>query len=610
MNNSTIYRLASLIMALGMILGNISHTKAATSAPQTTGPSIYWGAMVDGKVPSTTNLQGVFATFETRSNKRMSIIHWGQPWKMSDGTWGEFQTTYFQNVRNHGSIPMLNWASQKLGGGVNQPDFQLRDIYNGNYDTYIRRWATDAKNWGHPFFLRFNHEMNGWWYPWGEGKLSSGAIVNGNSAGDFIRAWRHVHDIFVSVGATNVTWVWAPNHMGTSSNYASLSTIYPGDAYVDWTGFSVYNKYSTWAGLNPLLTGSSGMTWFRNSYSLMLGVAPNKPMMLAEWASVEAGDGGTKKAAWITDALTTQIPTNFPKIKAVVWMNWDINEGRTYPIQSSTAATNAWKTGIGSALYASNQYANLNTSPIPALASSPIVSPTVTASPTRVLPTVTASPTPTRLLPTFTASPTAIPPTMTASPTVVPATFTASPTAIPPTITASPTTVPATNPVSQTASFTATTDTYIDGANPASTAGGTSTTLYVNTSPVQKTFLRFDLTSLAGKTISAVTLKFKTTADPNAGSVNGSNIKLVGDVKWKEEYMSYNNTVPISATVVGTLSANSVPNTWYEITLTPSAIQRNMGGLLSVAIESTGSDALLLYSRESTDMPQLIITYQ
>lgn len=107
-----------------------------------------------------------------------------------------------------------------------------------------------------------------------------------------------------------------------------------------------------------------------------------------------------------------------------------------------------------------------------------------------------------------------------------------------------------------------------------------------------------------------VTLKFKTTADASAGSVNDLNIKLVGDVRWKEEYMSYNNTVPISATVLGTLPANSAANTWYEITLTPSAIQHTMGGLLSVAIESTGSDALLLYSRESAEMPQLIITYQ
>jgi hypothetical protein len=359
-----IHYLVVLTLALALILGNIIPTQAAPSAAAM-GPSVYWGALVEGKVPSTTNLQGVFNTFETRSGKKMSIIHWGQPWVMPDGSWGEFQTGYFDNVRNHGSIPMINWASQKLGDGIIQPNFQLRDIYNGTYDAYITRWATAARNWGHPFFLYFDHEMNGWWLPWAEGKTSNGTVINGNSSGDFVKAWRHVHDIFTSVGATNVSWVWGPNHMSTSSQYPPLSTLYPGDAYVDWTGLSVYNKYNTWAGLNPLLTGSSGQTWFRNSYNEVLSLAPNKPMMLAQWASVEAGDGGAKKAAWITDALTTQIPVNFPKIKAVVWLNWMETPNETYPIESSPAATAAWAAGIASPVYAANQYASLNKSPIP-----------------------------------------------------------------------------------------------------------------------------------------------------------------------------------------------------------------------------------------------------
>jgi hypothetical protein len=490
----------------------------------------------------------VFNTFETRSKKKMSIISWGQPWMMGDGSWGEFQTSYFDNVRNHGSLPMITWGSHRLGYGTNQANFQLRDIYGGTYDTYIRRWATDAKNWGHPFFLRFDHEMNGWWYPWGEGKTSTGAIVNGNSAGDFVKAWRHVHDIFTSVGATNVTWVWSPNQIGSSTQYPALSTLYPGDAYVDWTALSVYNKYSTWLGLNPLLTGS-GTTWLKDSYNALLTVAPSKPIMLAEWASLEAGDGGTKKAAWITDALTTQIPVNLPKIKAAVWFNVAMSSCQTCPIESSTAATNAWATGIGSAIYASNQYANLNTSPIPPLAAAPV------------------GPTP---------APTAVP----------------------------------TTAASGSATLIAVADTYIDSANPASTAGGTSKTLNVDASPVQTAFLKFDLTPLAGKTITLVTLKIKTTMNTSAGSTYSANVKLVNGVQWKEQYLSYNNPVAISDTLLGTVPANTAPDIWYEIPLALSPIQERVGGLLSMAIETTGSDDLLLKSREATNKPQLVITYE
>ncbi len=79
------------------------------------------------------------------------------------------------------------------------------------------------------------------------------------------------------------------------------------------------------------------------------------------------GDGGAKKAAWIKDALLTQIPTNFPKIKAVLWFNWDDSSGKTYPIETSLAATTAWAAGIASPVYASNQFGNLNISPIPML---------------------------------------------------------------------------------------------------------------------------------------------------------------------------------------------------------------------------------------------------
>ena len=554
MKNKTMYQIASLIMALIMVLGNTIQTQAAPVV-QTTGPTVYWGAMVDGKVPSSTNLQGVFATFETRSRKKMSIIHWGQPWVMQDGSWGEFQTSYFNNVRNHGSIPMINWASHKLGAGINQSNFQLRDIYGGTYDAYIRRWATAAKNWGHPFFMRFNHEMNGWWYPWGEGKTSTGAIVNGNSAGDFVKAWRHVHNIFESVGATNVTWVWSPNHIGNNSRYPGLSTLYPGDTYVDWTGLSAYNKYPTWSGLNPLLTGSGGFTWLKNSYSIMLTVAPTKPMMLAETASIEAGDGGAKKAAWIRDALTTQLPTNFPKIKAIVWMNWAVN-GQTYPIQSSQAATDAWAAGIGSTRYAANLYAGLNTSPIPRPAAlSTSLSATLADSAAEPAATLEASPT------------------------------------------------------EASATLTAVADTTINRAKPTATAGGARTKLSINADPLRMAFLKFDLAPLAGKTISTVTLKIKTTSDSRAGSANSSDVKLVEDVQWTEQDLSYSNPVAITGTLLGTLPANSAPDTWYEISLEPSAIQQNAGGLLSVAIEATGSDGLLLYSREAADQPQLVITY-
>jgi hypothetical protein len=320
---------------------------------------IYWGAAVEMQPPTSAAMQagGLFDTFEALAGKKMAILHWGEPWQMN-GSAMPFPTPYFDNTRNHGSIPLLDWGSWALGGGPLQPDFRLTTITAGLHDAYIRQWAADAKTWGHPFFLRFDWEMNGnWQFPWS-------AQLNGNTAGDYMQAWRHVHDVFVQVGATNVTWVWCPNISGLTT--LPLSLLYPGDAYVDWTCMDGYNKYDTWLGFNTIFTGS-GINWLYDSYHELLTLAPNKPIMIGETASLEAGDGGAKKAAWITDALTAQLPNHLPAIKAVVWFNWDANSPNyaTLPIESSDASIAAFSSAIGSNTYLTNEFADINTSPIP-----------------------------------------------------------------------------------------------------------------------------------------------------------------------------------------------------------------------------------------------------
>ena len=97
----------------------------------------------------------------------------------------------------------------------------------------------------------------------------------------------------------------------------------------------------------------------QNSYQQVLAVAPQKPMMLAEVASLEAGDGGGKKATWITDALTSAIPTSFPAIKAVVWFNWNADPGSSFVIESSAKSQAAFRAAIGTSTYAANNFASL-----------------------------------------------------------------------------------------------------------------------------------------------------------------------------------------------------------------------------------------------------------
>jgi beta-mannanase len=284
------------------------------------------------------------------SGKQVSIVHFWSFWGRG-GQYQPFSPDLLETVRRHGSIPMVTWAPEDMNGGVEQPDYRLIEIIKGRHDDYIRGWAAGAKAWRHPFFLRWAHEPDGSWFPWGE-------EGNGNGRGQYVHAWRHVHDLFREMGATNVTWVWCPNVQFPKSPRPSYASLYPGDAYVDWTCLDGYN----WGSNHPAYGGwDSFDEVFRFSYDAMLKVAPDKPMMLGEWASTETGGS---KAAWINDALSVQLPLNYPKIKAAVWYNY-LRSEMDWRVESSAAASSSWRSAMSSHSWRAAEYGSLERSPIP-----------------------------------------------------------------------------------------------------------------------------------------------------------------------------------------------------------------------------------------------------
>ena len=130
------------------------------------------------------------------------------------------------------------------------------------------------------------------------------------------------------------------------------ASLYPGDAYVDWTCLDGYNWGTNPWNPNVWLTFSQT---FGPSYSNITGsIAPSKPMVIGETASTEYGGS---KAAWITDMLKTQLPLNFPKIKGFLWFEmWD-SRGYDWPIILSSTSQSAFATNIKLSSYAANQFA-------------------------------------------------------------------------------------------------------------------------------------------------------------------------------------------------------------------------------------------------------------
>jgi hypothetical protein len=306
---------------------------------------LYYGVHVPGWLDDLSRV----TAFEGNAKKAVSIVMWYQGWGLSDGS-QNFQPTWMENVRKHGVIPLVTWepwlyTASPASHGVDQPAYSLQKIINGDFDAYITRWAEASKAWGYPYFLRFAHEMNGNWYPWSE-------LMNENSSGQYVQAWRHVHDLFTGQGVTNVTWVWSPNIEYTGC--IPLERLYPGNSYVDWIGMDGYN----WGTLNNHRWQTFAEV-FQQTYQNILKLSTGKPLMIAEMASTEAGGN---KASWIADAYMTQLPTFFPEIKAVIWFNE--SKETDWRIESSPAAQAAFASAVASSLYASNEYARFSC-PIP-----------------------------------------------------------------------------------------------------------------------------------------------------------------------------------------------------------------------------------------------------
>ncbi len=355
-------------------------------------PTVYWGAWIDGSTYGLPNDSpwdlvssngDTTAMYVSHTVKKPSIIHFGTSFQRG-GVFQSFPTSAMNAIRTYGAIPMLDLGTWNCCG-TSQGSFTNDAVASGTYDSYITSFAQSAKTWGKPFFLRLDWEMNGWWqFPWVEG-TNGGVNINGNTPGSYVRMWKHVHDIFSQVGASNVTWVWCPNVYAADTStqkYAPLSQVYPGNSYVDWTCLDGYNKYSTWLTFSQLFSGTSG-SFLKNSYADVNALSGNKPMMIGEFASQETGGS---KAAWITSALQAEIPNNFPNIKAIVWFNWDDGAGLPWPIESSQTAQDAFKNSILTQNYAANLFGNITASPIAPLASStPTPTPTPTPTGTPIL---------------------------------------------------------------------------------------------------------------------------------------------------------------------------------------------------------------------------------
>jgi hypothetical protein len=267
-------------------------------------PAMLFGAY-DGNFPR--SFSG-FTTFEEQLGFRFPIISFYQAWGDRPDQ-QHFPVRMVETIDRLGSVPMITWEPWVRDFDerrrTNLPPLAEREyatlaaVARGEYDFHLAPWATAAAEYGKPIFMRFAHEMNDpYRYPWGP--------QNGNRPDDFIAAWRHVHQIFQKMGATNVLWVWSPHISMPWFEY-----YYPGDEWVDWVGTGVLNygdvaPWSRWWSFHQILD---------KAYPALEGLG--KPIMISEFGTLTAGGDG---AAWYARAFD-DIRTKYPRIRSVIFFN-------------------------------------------------------------------------------------------------------------------------------------------------------------------------------------------------------------------------------------------------------------------------------------------------
>ena len=218
--------------------------------------------------------------------------------------------------------------------------------------------AAEAQGVG-GIFIRFAHEMNGHWYPWGQQPLAYKQA--------FHLLGTHVHAL-----TTRTALLWAPNNgvgypFGTNGAYQAqagtaeflaLDTngdgvltesddmygpYYPGDDVVDWVGMTIYhwgvdypwleNELPRARSFGDALTGNSGR--LPNFYARYCADGThNKPLAIPETAAFyNTQQPGPEefaiKQAWWQQVLNisgdnadaVDVATHFPKLKCVNWFD-------------------------------------------------------------------------------------------------------------------------------------------------------------------------------------------------------------------------------------------------------------------------------------------------
>jgi mannan endo-1,4-beta-mannosidase len=236
--------------------------------------------------------------------------------------------TYY--VQWNGGFP-VTLAADCLAAGVTpfvemEPWFTsttwpaFTDISAGKYDSYLQTMAQAVVTFGHPVMFTYAHEMNGSWYPWGNGG------AQGVTEAQWVASWQHVVSTMNAVaGAADlITWVWAPNN----ADVGSVVPYWPGEEYVGLAGWDGY-----------LQTAGQTFANFLQQTLTEIRTLTSGPVWLSE-TGIEV-TGSTRAAAITTLVGNLQAAG----VDGFMWFNEGSNALTSAEISALATAVSAWNAG-------------------------------------------------------------------------------------------------------------------------------------------------------------------------------------------------------------------------------------------------------------------------
>ena len=87
------------------------------------------------------------------------------------------------HMREQGTVPLIIWQPVD-STRQDEPLYTYEKIAAGDFDCYLRSFAEGVAAIEGPVLLRFAHEFDGYWFPWGMGRFT-------NTPETFVAAWQH-----------------------------------------------------------------------------------------------------------------------------------------------------------------------------------------------------------------------------------------------------------------------------------------------------------------------------------------------------------------------------------------------------------------------------------